>query len=1379
MSERPASRFYAPGMDLIRQVEALGLFAALGGVAAAQAPLCEWSPNCMERTGWVISNVGDLDHDGLDDVAVAFPARQELQEWSNGVELFSAGRAVLRCIGAWGSTSMRDRDRYWSADRCGESLAVLRRDESGFEVAVGAPGNGAPPTEGGAVDVRAVLRGSEHLQAWRSPVPGAEFGAALVALPDLDADGRAELAIGAPGLGSVELVLTTDGLRAAVLASSLGSSRFGAALAVAKDSAQGWNDAELAVGAPLSSLSGAERGAVHVFALETGMLLRSLEGRIDSEQFGARLVASDLDGDSARELVVGSAGGERACAAITVVAAADLSHRWRYEFEGAAAELGLSLDVCGDLDGDGCSEVLAAFSPRAPQSSPEVVVLSGRGGSLLHAIRSIHPVRSATGREFLAQPIGLRLGSRLGVASAGDQNGDGVDDVWIATRSTRDEHDLRGFLSLLSGASLRSGTRVEPLALRSVGVTPLAPHTPAECVSLSIAELPKIWESSDGDGLSADDRGGVCVDSAYGRCVRTLGDLDGDGRDEVWAAGFGDVWSYQFSYVIESRAEATVSRLDAGDFYDALRVHDFTGDGVDDFVLGAAERTQRFCESLGVVRLYSGATRKLRRKIEHPGGHYTFATSLARVGDVDGDGVRDLAVSTPEPDGCAGGVRSSMERTGSVALIALGPGFEHAPFFRTLRGDATGADQFGRALGWGGDWDGDGVADLAVGAPADSLRAARGGAVHVYSGASWERLASFASDVPRAGFGREVVWARDFDGDGRPELIVAAPWSGEDQRGCVVAIGSRRGEVLWRRAGAREHDAFGASLVLGDLDGDGRDELVVGAPGAWREDNPHRASVVLLELATGRPLAAIEGEAFVPADFEQGIQWSSRLGPYSYYEPTLQRFGRSLAIARDLDGDDVADLVIGSPTYLGPEYAGSVYALSGAALMGEVTRHAAVLQGDPSDFVDAPRSEIGEMGKLWIHEAHNADYQKNSLTGCTESAFGRIVVWVGDQNSDGADDLVLGAKLSFIDEQVILADGRSGRELRAISDQLIHTVARLGSRDDAAPSGFAVGSGEMSGFFCSVYGRVRLVGTEGRAREVQAMRYGFGNSFAQSVVDAGDLDGDGVSDLAIGCPRDWEGVRLVSGASGSTLDKLMLAIDSFGATLAAGPDLDGDGVGELVIGAPGSTGFGRAVVYSGKTRERIASIEAPTDASLFAQTLSVVDDCDGDSVVDLVVGDPWWGSDSRGLVRLYSGRTFEPLRTWRGEHAGASLGRAFCADHDLDGDGVRDFVMGAPGFGRLGPRGAVYVISPTSGRILLRIDGEPRDPEYRFLDTAQMRDPREFPRSHSFGWAVATGDFNGDGLADLAIGSPQAGPHHLVGKVYAISGVELRKHMAR
>jgi hypothetical protein len=592
-------------------------------------------------------------------------------------------------------------------------------------------------------------------------------------------------------------------------------------------------------------------------------------------------------------------------------------------------------------------------------------------------------------------------------------------------------------------------------------------------------------------------------------------------------------------------------------------------------------------------------------------------------------------------------------------------------------------------------------------------------------------------------------------------------------------LGSTRGEALWCTAGAREFDAFGASLVVGDLDGDGREELVVGAPGANREAFPHAASVSILDTTSGEVRATIEGELETPDAFKKGRLASRGDGAYVEDEPTLQRFGRSLAIARDLDGDNVADLVIGSPTYSGPQNAGTVYALSGAALMAEVARRVLAREGDPADFVQAPGAEIGALEKLWTQEAHHEDYQENSLSGCTESAFGRVVVWVGDRNSDGADDLVLGATLDFIDEQLVVASGRSGGALQAISDQLIHAVVRLGSSIDVAPSGFAVGSGEASGFFCNVYGRVRSFGGAARARELQAVREGFGNSFARSVADAGDLDGDGVPDFAIGFPQNEEGVRLVSGATRSTIDTLRLAVVNFGATLAAGRDFNRDGVGEIVVGAPGATGSGRAVVYSGNSRKPLASIEAPPDAGLFAQTLAVVDDCDGDGVAELVIGDPWSGPDSRGLVRLYSGRTVDVLRTWRGEHANASLGRSFCADHDLDGDGVRDFVMGAPGLGRTGPRGVVYVVSPTSGRVLLRIDGEPRNPEFGFLDDAQMRDPREFPRSHSFGWAIATGDFNGDGIADLAIGSPQAGTNNLVGVVYALSGVELRKHMAR
>ena len=73
---------------------------------------------------------------------------------------------------------------------------------------------------------------------------------------------------------------------------------------------------------------------------------------------------------------------------------------------------------------------------------------------------------------------------------------------------------------------------------------------------------------------------------------------------------------------------------------------------------------------------------------------------------------------------------------------------------------------------------------------------------------------------------------------------------------------------------------------------------------------------------------------------------------------------------------------------------------------------------------------------------------------------------------------------------------------------------------------------------------------------------------------------------------------------------------------------------------------------------------------------------------------------------------------------------------------------------------------------------EPWDVDYFWCESPL---PHNFSRpiSDAFGWAVATGDFDGDGLADLAIGSPQRGPNDCVGKVYAISGTTLRELINR
>lgn len=1366
-------------MHVPRSLAAVALAALLSTDVAAQAPLGDWSNERRNELGWLVYNLGDLDGDGRTEIASAFPSRRTLHEYWQDVAVYSPSVSMWRPRADWHVLWELEPSRYAFSDRCGEALVVLRRDELGFEVAVGAPGSGLTAGVGGAVATWAGLDSGGPRSAWGSTQLGAEFGAALAALPDLDADGRAELAVGAPGIGAVELYLTTNGARCGVITDSAPSTRFGAALAVVAGDPSEWSGAELAVGAPSSSLTGRERGAVHVHTLADGARARSLEGETDGEHFGARIIARDLERDGAAELVVASLGGDGACASVSVACSGDLTRRWRYGFPSGAGEQGVVIDVCGDLNADGCDEVLVAFSPSTPDVWPEVVVLSGHDGALFHAIRSFHPERGPQGREFLAEPIGLRLRSRLGVASAGDQDGDGLDDVWIGMCSTRGNDGTLGVISLLSGASLGSSNRVAPVVKRGVRVSPHTAHAGEDrSVRLAHADLPRVWTSFEPDNSDADGRAYDCGPSAYGRCVRTLGDLNGDGWDEIWSAGVYADFLTHSSFVVASDARATGESFDAHDFYDATRVHDVDADGIDDFALSVAEQTGMYCETFGVVRLYSSATQRELREITSLPHLTTFGSAMARVGDVDGDGVAELAVATPNPECVDRSIQELRELTGCVSLLSLNPAASKNPCLLTLRGDATGADRFGRALVYGGDWDGDGVGDLAVGAPADSSRAALGGAVHIYSGVTWERIASFASDVPRAGFGRELAWARDVDGDNRADLIASAPWSGADQRGCVLMLGSKRGLALWCTAGAREFDAFGASLVVGDLDGDGREELVVGAPGANREAFPHAASVAILETTSGEVRATIEGELETPDAFKKGRLASRGDGAYVEDEPTLKRFGRSLAVARDLDGDKVADLVIGSPTYTGPGNAGLVYAFSGRELMKQVVAAEARRRPTWGALSQGPRVTIDVLDKLWSNQArlHDEPELVDEMS-CAQSAFGRIVVNVGDQNGDSIDDLVLGAITTtspWFEQAVELADGVTGRSRFATHDQNIDAVARVRG-DRGTRDAFVVASGEHTGFSCMTLDRVRLFhGTypvPGGELDVSSGRH-------RDMVWGPDIDGDGDPDLLVSTDdASSSAVVLRSGVPGG-LGAVIGGPMLLGSSLAAGRDLDADGAEDLLVGPTITFGPRSVRAFSVAKRQLLAEIVPPEDAEQFGRALALVDDCNADGAPDILIGAPYAGPDRRGLVQLYSGASVELLHTWRGEVARASLGRAVRADADFDGDGACDFVITAPGLGSDGPRGAVYIVSPVSGKVLLRIEGEPRDPNDPWVES-RTRHPEWFPTCHSFGWAVATGDFNGDGVADLAIGSPQAGPKHLVGIVYAISGVELRKHMAR
>jgi len=258
-----------------------------------------------------------------------------------------------------------------------------------------------------------------------------------------------------------------------------------------------------------------------------------------------------------------------------------------------------------------------------------------------------------------------------------------------------------------------------------------------------------------------------------------------------------------------------------------------------------------------------------------------------------------------------------------------------------------------------------------------------------------------------------------------------------------------------------------------------------------------------------------------------------------------------------------------------------------------------------------------------------------------------------------------------------------------------------------------------------------------------------------AVSSAGDPSGDGAPDLLIGAyaadgvaGRDAGRVLVASGASGKQILVLEgdAAGDWFGYAVAAASDLDGDDFDDLLVGAPradgaGGTDCGRLHVISGRTAAELFTVDGELPGDGFGSAVALTGDVDGDTVADLVVGapfaDPAAGPDA-GRVYVLSGADGSVVRTLDGQATDDRFGTAVCAAHDVDGDGVRDVVAGAPGHDTAGANaGRVTVHSGADGTLVHLLDGAaPGD---------------------GFGAAVrALRDLDGDQRAELAVGAPLA-----------------------
>ena len=440
-----------------------------------------------------------------------------------------------------------------------------------------------------------------------------------------------------------------------------------------------------------------------------------------------------------------------------------------------------------------------------------------------------------------------------------------------------------------------------------------------------------------------------------------------------------------------------------------------------------------------------------------------FGHALA-AGDFNGDGVDDLATGIPFDNGLVANAQADcggvVVRYG-VAGAGLATGLADTFLSQQASGSldpAEPGDRFGEALAVG-DFNGDGIDDLAVGIPGETLSGhASAGAIQIHYGLpngiqlAGEHFLHQGTPLPGAaetsdGFGLALA-VGNFNGDAYDDLAVGAPGDfGGSNTGSVTVLNGGAGGLMpfdgylihQDQPGifdsAEAGDLFGHALATGDFDGNGFDDLAIGVPG---EDGVGAVQVIF-------------GSAFGLIFTENLIWRETNIGGAS---AAGDRFGNTLA-AGDFDGDGHADLAIGVPwKNLGPGGtigdSGVVFAIFGSPFRFDLSRTRVLAQ-----VTFGSQDESGDLFGFGLE--------------------------TGDFDADGRDDLVIAAP--FEDLQT----GDAGQ----ISILM------------GAASGFTTTRYEI--YNAGLYGVPGSLLTDST----------FGRALA-----SGDFDGDGHADLAIGAPND-------------------------------------------------------------------------------------------------------------------------------------------------------------------------------------------------------------------------------------------------------------------
>jgi hypothetical protein len=383
-----------------------------------------------------------------------------------------------------------------------------------------------------------------------------------------------------------------------------------------------------------------------------------------------------------------------------------------------------------------------------------------------------------------------------------------------------------------------------------------------------------------------------------------------------------------------------------------------------------------------------------------------YGSSVACAGDVNGDGYSDVIIGATGYDNGQTDEGRAFVYLGSATGLGILPAW-------TAEADQASA-RFGVSVATAGDVNGDGYSDVIIGADFyDNF----GGRAFVYLGSAAGLAASPAWTVGGSAaqtevLGRSVAKAGDVNGDGYDDVIVGAMGYDNGQAGegrALVYLGSATGlspSPSWMAEADRSGASFGWSVgTAGDINGDGYCDVIVGAPQYF--------GVLGLTGRVSVYLGSSSGLASASA-------WS--------FEGTVPgaNVGSSVGTAGDIDGDGYGDVIVGARELTGGEAEeGRAYVFLGDSSGLETTPAWSAEGNQASAFFGTSLALAGDVDNgltnegaafVFLGRARNLGddrYSDWNVTGNTDAYFGWQCEPIGDVNGDGYGDVIVGEPGNF------------------------------------------------------------------------------------------------------------------------------------------------------------------------------------------------------------------------------------------------------------------------------------------------------------------------------------------------------------------------------